>query len=231
MDTSEPAMTDRFTVYDIFAVLVPGAVFLLLLATTLRSLYEMTLVEWTGGFGDATILVIAGYAAGVLLQTIGVGVFGGRLWRRWRGGFARMDLLLAESTTYSEELRVEVLEALQQRYGELPAPEDARHRQRLREVTYRAYKEVRAIDPDTGRLFAEHHQMRAYTVAFAALAIVALVSIPVSGSCPYLLNIAAALAYLALAWLFAWRMERKDHELAHHVHARFVDLVDSSSLT
>lgn len=228
-------VTERFTVYDIFGILVPGAIFLLLLVTTLSYLVGSPagdpLVDWTGGFGDATVLVIAGYGVGVLLQTIGAAVTGSKLWRDRRGGYARVNLLIAETTTYTETLRVEVLDALVQRYGELPEPGDAKHQRRLQEVTYRAYKHVRASDPDAGRLFAEHHQMRAYAVAFALLAIIAMVSIPFGNLRPCLIHMAIAVGYGSLAWLFTKRMEKKDNELAHHVHARFTDDVKFESVS
>ena len=222
-------MTERFTVYDIFGILVPGAVFLILLAGTLRFLVGDPGVDWTGGVGDATVLIISGYAIGVLLQTIGAAITRGLPWRRWRGEYARVNLLVSETTTYTEELRVEVVNALVERYGELPAPEDPRHRRRLQEVTYRAYKHVRAKDPDVGRLFAEHHQMRAYAVALSLLTIISLLSTPFGKLQPWFIHVAIAVGYGALAWLFVQRMEKKDEELAHHVHARFADDVRFSS--
>jgi hypothetical protein len=216
-------LTERFTVYDVFAVLVPGTVFLLLLAGTLRYLVGITAIEWTGGIGDATVLVVAGYATGVLLQAIGDAVTGSKPWRRWRGGPARVKLLLAEPGRFSEELRVEVLEALVARYGELPPPTDESYERRLREVTYRAFKHVRAGDPTVDRLLAEHHQMRAFMVGFVILAVIAIVSSPLPGPHPCVTHAGAAITYGTLALLLFRRMEKKDTDMANHVLARFID--------
>ena len=45
-------MQDRFTVYDVFAMLVPGVVFIYLLAFTLDRAVGIQIFDWTGSVGD-----------------------------------------------------------------------------------------------------------------------------------------------------------------------------------
>lgn len=56
-------MQDRFSVYDVFAVLVPGVIFMYLLAFTLDRAVGVKLFDWTGSVGDAALLFVFGYAA------------------------------------------------------------------------------------------------------------------------------------------------------------------------
>lgn len=214
-------MTERFTVYDIFAVLVPGAVFDFLLVLTLRHAADLRLFDWTGGFGDATVLIITGYASGVLLQALGNALTQSPPWRWYRRVPATAAVLLPNSRHFSEEFKGETLTALQECYGSLPAPQDATYTHRLREMTFRAYKHVEAIDPQVHRHLAEQHQMRAYLVGFALLTIVALVSIPFGGRSLFF-HLTLAAIYGVLTLLAGWRMENKDVSLARHVLTRFV---------
>ena len=215
-------MTERFTAYDIFAVLVPGVVFDFLLAVTLRHAADFPLFDWTGGFADATVLVIAGYAAGVFLQALGNAVTRSPLWRRYRGGLATAALLLPESRHYSDEFKHDALTALQARYGSLPSQQDPSYFRRLEELAFRAYKQVEARDPQVQRHLAEQHQMRAYVVGFALLAIVTLLSIPV-GERPLLFHVSLTAIYGGLTLLAGWRMANKDVTLARHVLSRFLE--------
>jgi hypothetical protein len=64
-------LQDRFSVYDVFAVLVPGVIFMYLLAFTLDRAMGVKLFDWTGSVGDAALLFVFGYAAGSLLQALG----------------------------------------------------------------------------------------------------------------------------------------------------------------
>jgi hypothetical protein len=64
-------LQDRFTVYDVFAVLVPGVIFMYLLAFTLDRAVGVQLFDWKGSIGDAALLFVFGYAAGAFLQALG----------------------------------------------------------------------------------------------------------------------------------------------------------------
>jgi hypothetical protein len=221
-------VTERFTVYDIFAVLVPGAVFSFLLAITLRELAGIRILDWSGGFGDATVLLIAGYAAGVLLQAIGN--LAGRLTRsHQRRGHAIARLLLPESAHYSDGFKREALGSVEKRSGSLPAPDHPEYRKLLDEKVFRLYKKIEATDSRVTRFLAEHHQMRAYAVAFTILALISLATIPLSSSPPCWVHLALAGTYGVLAALSIWRKEGKDIALARHVLARFLEPPERAS--
>jgi hypothetical protein len=77
-------LQNRFTVYDVFAVLIPGVTFLYLLAFTLDRAVGVRLFDWTGAVGDAALLLIFGYATGTLLHALGNALIE-RPWRFIRG--------------------------------------------------------------------------------------------------------------------------------------------------
>jgi hypothetical protein len=169
-------LQDRFTVYDVFAVLVPGVVFLYLLSFTLSRVAGISIFDWTGGVGDATLLLIFGYAAGTLLQASG-NVLIERSWLRIRGGRPTATILMSNSKKFSDDYKNEVLVALDRLYGESPLGEkDEGYRTLLEERTYRAWKTVAPDDTQAQRFQAEAHAMRAFAMAFFFLVLVALVS-------------------------------------------------------
>ncbi len=215
-------MTERFTAYDIFAVLIPGTVFAFLIALTLQQVADLQFLDWNGGFGDATVLIITGYAAGVFLQALGKAVSQSQLWRRHHGGLAAAGLLLPKSKLYSEEFKRDTLNRLQERYSALPSPQDPTYLHRLEELTSRAYKHVEQGDPQVNRHLAEQHQMRAHVIGFTLLTIATLASIPV-GARSITFHLVLAAIYGALAVLARWRMKDKDIALARHVLSRFME--------
>lgn len=215
-------MTERFTVYDIFAVLIPGAVFSFLLAITLREFAGVRILNWTGGFGDATVLLIAGYAAGVLLQAIGNLAEKLARSRRPRGS-AISRLLVRESRHYSDDFKQEAVNAVEKRYGSLPAPSHADYHRHLDEKLFRLYKMMAATDSTVPRFLAEYHQMRAYAVAFTILAMATLISILFESSQPFWVHLMLAGTYGLLAVLSLWRMDGKGVALGRHILARFME--------
>jgi hypothetical protein len=220
-------MTDRFTVYDIFAVLVPGVLVSALLVVTARRLAGIEILDWTGGAGDAALLVIAGYAVGSLLQALGDLVVD-PLWLKLRGGQPTATLLLPDSDGLSDGMKEEILAALAVRYGTLPPPDPTgTYRQRLEEVTYRALKHERAKDPLTDRFQAEHHQMRAAAVGFAALAVLAASGPLLDSPTSWGANGGVAAIYALLCALALWRMEDKAVHFAKHVLTCFANIHDS----
>ncbi len=216
-------MADRFTVYDIFAVLVPGAVFNFLMAVTLKHFADSEIFAWSGGFGDATVLIITGYASGVLLQALGNAFTESSIWQQKRGGPATMSLLLPDTMRCTEEFKHEALAAIEKHYGPLPAVTDATYQRVLRERAFRVYKQVAADDPAVSRFLAEHHQMRAYAVAFFLLTVMALATIPLGGDLPVLAHLALAVGFAGLSCLAIWRMEDKDEVLGVHVLTRYLE--------
>jgi hypothetical protein len=164
-------MTERFTLYDVFAVLVPGVIFNFLIYTTLNHATNIEFIEWSGGFGDATVLVITGYASGIFLQGMGKLIVEST-WLYIRGGQPTATLLLEKSNILTSDFKNEVTKALANYYGELTITEGAKdYIKQLEEKTYRAYKKVSSIDPKTERFLAEHHGMRAFGVGFLILGI------------------------------------------------------------
>jgi hypothetical protein len=77
-------LQDRFSVYDVFAVLVPGVIFMYLLAFTLDRAMGVKLFDWSGSVGDA---------AGALLQALGKAPIE-RPWLWIRGGQPTATLLM-----------------------------------------------------------------------------------------------------------------------------------------
>jgi hypothetical protein len=215
-------LTERFTVYDVFAVLVPGAVFSFLLAVTLRDLAGIRILNWSGGFGDATVLLIAGYAAGVLLHALGNLLARVGKTRR-RPGHGTSSLLLPGSTHFSEAFKQEALSALEERFGALPASDHPDYRPLLDEKSFRLYKSIESTDTTVPRFLAEQHQMRANTVGFTILAVIAFATIPIVPSPPWQVHMALAGVYGLLASLSVWRMEEKGASLGRHVLARFLE--------
>jgi small basic protein len=217
-------MIERFTVYDVFAVLVPGVVFNVLLAVALNYLCDVRLLNWQGGFGDATVLLACGYAVGVFLQAIGSVVVTSRPWCHIYGGHARFELLRPGANHYAEGYRLELVGALEDRYGALPLSDDEGYLSALRQQTYRAYKEVAVLDSKVERLLAEHYQMRAYMVAFTVLAIVSLATLSYSDHQSVETHLLASLVFLVLTCISGGQLRSKDVSLARHVHAIFLNL-------
>jgi hypothetical protein len=223
-------LQDRFTVYDVFAVLVPGVVFLYLLSFTFNRVAGISIFDWTGGVGDATVLVIFGYAAGTLLQALG-NLLIERTWLRIRGGRPTATILMSKSRKVSQNYRNEVLAALDTLYGKSPLKEkDEGYRASLEERTYRAWKTVAPDDPQAQRFLAEAHAMRAFAMAFFLLVLIALVSgYPYEGDTPRLVTCAfLAVTYALLFGAALWRMEDKSVTFAQHVLARVVEHVKKS---
>lgn len=222
-------MPDRFTLYDVFAVLVPGVIFIYLLAFTLDRAVGVELFDWTGGIGDATLLLIFGYAAGALLQALGNATIE-RLWRRLRGGQPTATLLMPNTKTLSASSKRDVLDALDRSYGDSSADANSKeYRKLLEDRTYRAWKAVAPDDPQAQRFLAEVHAMRAFAVAFFVLAVVTLAGAGVYGNedLSWRVHGTLALAYALLFVVSLWRMENKAVTFARHVLNAFVGKVDN----
>lgn len=220
-------MQDRFTLYDVFAVLVPGVIFMYLLAFTLDQAVGVQLFDWKGSIGDAALLFVFGYAAGVLLQALGNALIE-RPWRRLRGGQPTATLLMSNSETLSASTKADVLGALRSAYGESALEEkDEGYRKFLEDRTYRAWKTVAPSDPQAQRFLAEVHAMRAFAVAFLVLLVVTLVGTGIYGKGDMNLRTHGTLAVLYALLLLAslWRMENKAVTFARHVLITFVERV------
>lgn len=167
-------MQDRFTVYDVFAVLVPGVIFMYLLAFTFDRAVGVELFDWTGSVGDAALLFVFGYAAGALLQALGKALFEAP-WLWVRGGQPTATLLMPSSRKLSESAKGDALGTLRAAQGEWPLGEkDEGYRKLLEDRTYRAWKTVAPDDPQAQRFLAETHAMRAFAAAFLVLLVVTL---------------------------------------------------------
>jgi hypothetical protein len=213
---------DRFTVYDIFAVLVPGVLFSALLVITAKRLAGIEILDWTGGVGDAALLIVVGYAVGALLQALG-DLIVDPLWLKVRGGQPTATMLLPEATELTPVLKTKILDTLASRFGGLPPPKPKEpYRRYLEETTYRVVKQVRAGDTLTDRLQAEHHQMRAAAVGFAVLAIVAVLGKFIDSPESWWTNVIVAAMYFGLSVLALWRMEGKANHFAKHALVCFV---------
>ncbi len=218
-------MQDRFTMYDVFAVLVPGVIFMYLLAFTLDRAVGVQLFDWTGSIGDVTLLFAFGYAAGALLQALGNALYG-RPWIRFRGGQPTARLLMPGSSVLSENTKRDVLKALRAHYGELPLGEkDYGYRELLEDRTFRAWKTVSPGDPQARRFLAEVHAMRAFAAAFLVLFVVTLAGAAIYATGDMTLRIHGTLAVLyALLFLtWVWRMENKAVTFARHVLVAFTE--------
>jgi hypothetical protein len=216
-------MTERFTVYDIFAVLVPGVVFDLLLVLMLERLTGNELFDWQGGIGDVTALAVIGYATGAALQTVADALTNSPFWKRWRGDIASVKLLSPGSTRLSADFKRQVFDELARRYGDLPNSEDPAYDGLLREQAQRAYKRMRVNDPVVDRFLAETHQMRGHAVGLLILAVVATSTASFSSIRTDCEHIAWAAGFGLLSWLTFWRMEDKDRALGHHLWTRFTE--------
>jgi hypothetical protein len=222
-------MPDRFTVYDVFAVLIPGILIGTLFALTAHNVTGWRLPTWTTDLGDAgkvLAVLVVGYAFGELLQALGKAVTTGLRRLVHKGPHASFDSLLEGSKFWSEEFRGEVLIALQDRYGQLPRTTDPTYRRRLHEVTDRAFKLVETKDASVGRQLAEQHQMRAYFVGFGLLTsytLSVLARRPVAGHGATLILVGATCG--ALAGLAGWRMFEKDRTVATYIWTHFLELM------
>jgi hypothetical protein len=216
-------LQDRFTVYDVFAVLVPGVIFMYLLAFTLDRAVGVQLFDWTGSIGDATLLLIFGYAAGALLQALGNAMIE-RPWLRIRGGQPTATLLMPRSKALSENTKGDVLEALDKSFGKSSVDAGGKeYRKLLEDRTYRAWKAVAPGDPQAQRFLAEVHAMRAFATAFFVLFVVTLVGGGIYGDEGVTLRTDGTLAvlYAVLFLISLWRMENKSVTFARHVLAAF----------
>ena len=218
-------MQDRFTVYDVFAVLVPGVIFMYLLAFTLDRAVGVRLFEWTGSVGDAALLFIFGYAAGALLQALGKALIE-RPWLWARRGQPTATLLMPGSKKLSPSTKGDVLAALRAAYGEPPVgEEEPGYRKLLEDRTYRAWKTVAPDDPQAQRFLAEVHAMRAFALAFLVLVVVVLAGAGIYGEGKMTPRTYGTLAglYALLFVVSAWRMENKAATFARHVLAAFAE--------
>ncbi len=218
-------MQDRFTVYDVFAVLVPGVVFMYLLAFTLDRAVGVQIFDWRGSLGDAALLLVFGYAAGALLQALGKALIEVP-WRWFRGGQPTATLLMPRSETLSENTKKDVLDALRTNYGELPpGEEDKGYRKLLEDRTYRAWKFVSPSDPQAQRFLAEVHAMRAFAAAFLILTVVTLAGAGIYGKGDITWRIHGTLTVLCLLLVLtlSLRMENKAETFARHVLVAFAE--------
>jgi hypothetical protein len=218
-------LEERFTVYDVFAVLVPGVVFMFLLYFSLDRAAGVQIFGWTGGVGDAALLLIFGYAAGSLLQAVGK-VLIEKPWRLLRGGQPTATMLMPKSKKLTDGYKSDVLQAVRALCGESPLGEgDKGYREALEERTYRAWKIVAPNDAQAQRFLAEAHAMRAFATAFFSLALVTLVGGYFYGGEALTFKVHGVLT-VAYALLFAaalWRMEDKSVTFARHVLAAVVE--------
>lgn len=221
-------MQDRFTIYDVFAVLVPGVIFMYLLAFTLERAVGVQLFNWTGSIGDTVLLFIFGYTAGALLQTLGNALIE-RPWRRVRGGQPTATLLMPDSKKFSENTKEDVLGALRIAYGQSSlGMKDEGYRKLLEDRTYRAWKTVAPTDPQGQRFLAEVHAMRAFAASFLVLFVVTLAGAVMYGDEVMTLRTHGTLAVLYV-FLFLgalWRMEDKAVTFARHVLVAFTKKVN-----
>lgn len=220
-------MQDRFTIYDVFAVLVPGVIFMYLLAFTLERAVGVQLFEWTGSVGDAALLFIFGYAAGALLQALGKALIDGP-WRWLRGGQPTATLLMPDSKKLSPSTKGDMLGALRAAYGESSLGEkEEGYRKLLEDRTYRAWKTVAPGDPQAQRFLAEVHAMRAFALAFLVLFVVVLAGAGIYGDGDMTLRTHGTLAvlYALLFLICVWRMENKAVTFARHVLTAFAKRV------
>lgn len=211
--------------YDVFAVLVPGVIFMYLLAFTLDRAVGLQLFDWTGSIGDAALLFIFGYAAGALLQALGKALIEGP-WRWTRGGQPTATLLMPDSKKLSASTKGDVLATLGAAYGESPLGDrDEGYRKLLEDRTYRAWKAVAPTDPQAHRFLAEVHAARAFAVAFFVLFVVTLAGAGIYGDEDMTLRIHGTLAvvYVLLLSISLWRMENKAVTFARHVLFNFVE--------
>jgi len=220
-------LQDRFTVYDVFAVLVPGVIFMYLLAFTLDRAVGVELFDWTGSIGDAALLFVFGYAAGALLQALGKALVEPP-WLWARGGQPTATLLMPGSKKLSENAKGQALGALQAAHGELPLGEkDKGYRKLLEDRTYRAWKTVAPDDPQAARFLAEAHAMRAFAVAFFVLFAVTLLG-PViykDGNMSLRTHGTLSVLYALLFLASLWRMENKAVTFARHALVAFTDKI------
>lgn len=232
-------MPDRFTVYDVFAVLIPGVVFGALLAVTLGLAYELDLASAMGTLGDGALVIavlVFGYAVGELLQALGKLVTS-TVRRRCTGGMPATPRSLLPSDDphaidiWTQEFKDAALAALQARYGTRPPGRaDVTSYDHLKGMTLQAYKWVEGKDTLVSRHLAQQHQMRAFSVAFTLLAIVAFTGAAYgawfSRTTPVAPLIFLGAVYGVLATLAWWRMVEKDRTFAKHVLCRFLELTE-----
>lgn len=235
-------MPDRFTVYDVFAVLIPGVVFSVLLSVTIGTAYNLDLASLPGTLGDGALVLgvlVFGYAIGELLQATGKLVTSTVRHRLTGGMPATPRSLLPCDDPHAIDLWTQgfkdaALAALRARYGVAPpGPAETATYQHLTDLTLRAYKWVEGKDTLVSRHLAQQHQMRAFFVAFAFLALVASGSAShgawFGGPTPAAPLFFLSILYGILAALAWWRMVEKDRTFAKHVLCRFLELTEEES--
>ena len=205
-------MIERFTVYDIFATLVPGVVFAVLLMVTFENVLERDVVNWSGGFGDATVLVIIGYAVGVLLQAIGKAVIE-PIWLWIRGGLPSATLLYPNSKVLTAEMKQRISSAISTNIQEINLPSRKpilpRRLREVEEVTYRVYKTIADKDEIAPRFLAETHGMRAYAISFLLLSLITIIGSKLIGEFTWSIHGLFSILFAILALLAFRRMEDK----------------------
>ncbi len=132
-------MQDRFSVYDVFAVLVPGAIFMYLSAFALDRAIDIKPSYWTGSVCDVAFLFVFGYAAGTLLQALGKALLESP-WLWIHGAQPTATLPMPGLRKLSDVAKAHALEAIRAAYGELPMGEkDKGYRKLSEDRTYRAH--------------------------------------------------------------------------------------------
>ncbi len=217
-------LQDGLNVYDIFAMLIPGTIFLGLSMITLKFAAGIEVIKWKGGLGDATILIIAGYSAGTFLQGIGK-ITIEPIWLKIRGGQPTATILLLNSNVLSSNLKVKIIKSLTNQYGKLPGNQnDHVLLKSLEDHTYQAYKFVSSKDPITKRFFAEFHAMRGHAVSFFLLIVLTLVGGYIYSELTWDTHGLITGIYLLMQIASLWRMENKSLTYAKNTLIYFLNL-------
>ena len=217
-------MLAKFSIYDVYAHLIPGIVTIELGLVTWHIFTEGQLLG-VSELPEALLLIVPGYWLGIFLQVIGK-LLVYPLWLRIRGGYPTATMLSTSSRAFTSNYKRRLLDALGFPDQAIPRRSDVGMLRKIQERTYEIYKGAEERDPTTLRFLAEHHGARAYVTAFILLSVYAATlavtqGLSGAGDDKNNLTLIVLVMYPLLAFLSIWLLENKGKSFARHILVRF----------
>jgi hypothetical protein len=139
-------MVSKFSLYDLIAVAIPGILFLWGISLFSGSIN----IPLTGGLAETSVLVALGYVTGLILQGISQGLTEKILLKIW-GGFPSARWLLPADNKFSNEYKIKIKKAVEDKYSikaddELSTEEQLKRNQEIFYLCYNAVDKEKLSD-------------------------------------------------------------------------------------
>lgn len=222
-------MLAKFTLYDFIAVIIPG-IFLLWALGSFAGISELRAVSFAGSFADASVFIVIGYVAGLLLHAVGEQVTEKIVVAAW-GGFPSGRWLFEHDSRFSPEYRNELWATLERKFGFVRQTEAGIGRRRAavmrrnQEIFYRCYRYVEKVSEMPQIFNAQYGLFRSLLTTFTLLLVIAIgvaVMRAVRGL-PFQTTQTRDIAVLTICAVVSyWRMKRRADDFARSVYDAFL---------